>query len=297
MKTSLKVILLLLAVVAVVGSLLFFAKSKLDPPRAFSHEGEQASRVRQLISGVRQGLDADTLDQRWFAANHLIGFLDDNQLLRPGESDTLKMMLMEQYVPAFVRKCELKFGWSIWEDSDLKRMRQRIGLLRRQQNSKGKPVVGLVTSLGGQLDRIEGVLDRYDRACLLAEGSGYKSLADSRQRIREARQYQADPYLRKNTRLMHELDSVAVRLQRSHYSYLERSVASLANCGTNWEAFQDRYDGVGREISLFADSSRAGYGRYHGVADLRSDMRRYYRQADKEFNNKTAWDYIQDIFF
>ncbi|MBO4659064.1 MAG: hypothetical protein J5637_05530 [Prevotella sp.] len=297
MKTSLKVILLLVAVVAVVGSLLFFAKLRLDPPRAITREGTQAEQVRQLIKEVRQGLDSDTLNQRWFAAHHLIGFLDDNQLLRPGESDTLKMQLMEHYVPAFARKCELKFGWSVWEEKDMDKMRQRIKLLQQLENSKGQPVVRLRPSLNGQLDRIEGVLDKYDRACALAEGSEYKSLADSRQRIREARQYQTDTYLRKNTHLMHELDSVAVRLQRSHYHYLERSVEALANYGTNWEDFERRYDGVEREINLFADSSRAVYGRYFGVADLKSDIRGYYRRADHEFNDKSAWDYIQDIFF
>ena len=297
MKTSLKVILLLIAVVAVVGSLLFFAKLRLDPPRAISREGTQAGQVQQLIKGVRQGLDSDTLNQRWFAVHHLIGFLDDNQLLRTGESDTLKIQLMEHYVPAFARKCELKFGWSVWEEKELSQMRKRIKLLRKQENSKGQNIIALQPSLNGQLDRIEGVLNRYDRACALADGYGYKSLADSRQRIREAREYQADTYLRKNTHLMHELDSVAVRLQRSHYRYLERSVEALANYGTNWEDFERRYDDVEREVNLFADSSRAVYGRYLGVADLKSDMRHHYRQADHAFNDKSAWDYIQDIFF
>lgn len=297
MKTSLKVFLLSLAIAAVAGSLLFFAKLRLDPPRAVSHDGEQAALVRRMIDNVHQGLDSDTLDQRWFAAHHLIGFLTDNQLLRPGESDTLKVMLMEKYVPAFVRKCELKFGWSVWEDSDLKKMRQRIQLLKGIENSDKHAIVDLRPSVNGQLDRVLGVLNRYRQACDLAERRDFKSIADSKDRIREARRYQSDAYLSKNTHLMHELDSVPTRLQEAHYRYLERCVASLANPGTSWEAFQERYDGVGREVSLFADSARAVYGHYMAVGDLHSDMRSHYHAADREFNNKSAWDILLDKIF
>lgn len=297
MKTTLKVILLLLAVVAVAGSLLFFAKSRLDPPRVVAHDGEQANQVRRLIKEVKQGLDSDTLSQRWFAAHHLIGFLNDNQLLRTGESDTLQTQLMERYVPAFVRKCELKFGWSVWEDDDLKQMRKRINLLQHIEDSEGRSVVERQPSLNGQLDRVVNVLDKYKEACELVDRQSFKSLADSRKSIREARQYQADTYLSKNSHLMNELDSVPTRLQKAHYRYLERCVAALGNPGTDWEAFQERYDGVGREVSLFADSARAVYGHYMSVSDLRSDMRHHYHAADKELNNKSAWDIIWDNIF
>ena len=297
MKTSLKVFLLSLAIAAVAGSLLFFAKSRLDPPRGVSHDGEQAALVRRMIDNVHQGLDSDTLDQRWFAAHHLIGFLDDNQLLRPGESDTLQMMLMEKYVPAFVRKCELKFGWSVWDDSDLRKMRQRIQLLRGIENNERKTIVDLRPSVSGQLDRVADVLNKYRQACDLAERRDFKSIADSKDRIREARRYQTDSYLSKNTHLMHELDSVPTRLQKAHYHYLEHCVAALANPGTSWEAFQERYDGAGREVSLFADSARAVYGHHMAASDLRSDMRSHYHAADRALNNKSAWDILLDRIF
>lgn len=297
MKTTLKVTLLLLAIVAVAGSLLYFAKSRLDPPRAVGTEGEQAARVRRLISEVRQGLDSDTLSQRWFKAHHLIGFLNDNGLLRTGESDTLQMELMERYVPAFVRKCDLKFGWSVWDDDELAQMRKRIRLLRGIEDSRQRSIVDRQPALNGQLDHVEGVLNRYREARALIADRSFKSLADSRTRIREARTYQADAYLGKNNDLMHELDSVPSRLQKAHYRYLERAVAALANPGTSWEAFQERYDGVGREVSLFADSARAVYGHYMGVSELRSDMRGHYHDADRRFNDKSAWEILWDQIF
>ncbi len=297
MKTSLKVILLFVAIVAVVGSLLFFAKSRLDPPQAAELDGEQAAQVRLVIGEIRQGLSTDILNQRWFEARHLIGFLDDNQLLRPGESDTLKTMLMEKYVPAFVRKCEMQFNLSVWDDGDLNKMRSRIKLLRKEADSKGHSVIGLRPSLSGQLDRIGGVLGKYDQARDLVGRSEYSSLSKSKERIRMAQQLKADTYLRNNSSLRSELDSVPIRLVKSHYDYLQRSVEALANPGTSWEAFQERYDAVGREVSLFADSARSVYGHYISVSDLRSEMRGYYHDADRNFNSRSPWDILWDNIF
>ena len=291
MRALLKITLILAAVALVAGSMFYFAKTRLDPPRFSMGEGDFAALVGRNIKTMSHQRIQDNVDAQLFKTRHLIGFLDDNRLLTTTQSDSLKAVMLSTYTPAFVDWCDHCFHAPTWYDEELKQMRRQIGYVKGVLDSRGKRMLSPGTKDRLMLDRVSGVVERYDTACQIARNQDFVSLDNSRRKMEKVSRYKTDRYLRNNVRLMHDLDSMGIWLEDSHYQHLEARVEHMGQY--RWmeeDEFDALYQKVEGEIDEYDEHAAVLYGRTHNVSGLRRELEEHAEDAKDYYNRQSFFD-------
>ena len=96
MKTALKVILLFAVIAVVAGSMLYYAKTRLEPPMPIDAGNPHANKAWAYVESVGESRNKTTLNQRFFSTRQLVGFLHDNQLVETEEADRLMVALLQR---------------------------------------------------------------------------------------------------------------------------------------------------------------------------------------------------------
>ena len=276
MRGLLKVCLVLLAIALATGTMLYYAKTRLDPPRAVVETRVHADHVRSSIELIGQAYGVDKLRERFFTCNHLIGFLDDNNLLSIEESDSLKSQMVGKYIPAYADWCLRCFQAPTWYADDLRKMNSDIKRIRGIRRADKTAIAPKGSRQGERIDSVAAILNRYESAKSLVrrgEGMTYESITDSEKRIHRAKAYRRDPYLKNNVTLVNALDSVPYWLEKAHYAQLEKWVDNMANCTyMDEEEYDQQHNRVMERIDNYEESAYGVYGRSHSVKPLRSRM-------------------------
>jgi hypothetical protein len=130
MRTTLKIFLVLAAVFAVAGSLIFFFKTKLSPPQPLADGNPHLEQAEQCVAKI-QGAPSDSiLNARFFEARHLLTFLADNGLLTDKDGDMLKTEMVERYAPLYADKCFGHFKESYWDEKVIQQIPLQIAVAK-----------------------------------------------------------------------------------------------------------------------------------------------------------------------
>lgn len=299
MKTLLKVFLLLASVALIVGGSLYFAKTRLDPPRSVAVGNPHVAHVGSCIAQIQQAHDDNGLYQCFFRTNHLIGFVSDQGLVTAAESDSLKTAMLQRYVPAYARWCNRYFKVPTWYEGDLRQMRKHAKLVRGVKDSTGKAIAAEGSATGRELDEVMRVLERYDSASYLVRNTEFVSMQVSESRIARARRLRRDEVLSYNVRLVHQLDSVAYLTEKSHFKYLEERVEHMSQYAwmNGLDNFMALYDKVSAEIDDYEYGADEVYGRSRGVNSLRRRLETYKSEAERHYDDRPFFERVVDEIF
>ncbi len=289
MKSFIKTVFLIAVAIMTVGAVAYYAKTRLDPPTALSLGSQYVPEVEREIDWINPSTNEITLNRQFFKVHHLIGFLTDNQRLRPEESDRLKELLAQKYVPGFVHQCLLTFRHTSWSASDMKAIQNRVALIKKMVRSDGSRVVGRGTALNNKLDSMFSVTQRYEEARQLAYNPRFVSLDNSKRKISRANAYRHHDLLKYNVSLCDSLLRLPLKLERAHYERLQSRVEMLQYYRSRSEEDYDSlYQKVQVEIRQYADSANAVYGTSRRVDDLKSDAHDYAVKA-KTYYKVSDW--------
>ena len=274
MRTLLKILLVAGALAAVVASMAYFAKTRLEPPSAVNSTNPHAAEVEKSIEKINGNLGETALNRQFFEVKHRIDFLCENNLLSKEDGDKLKTTMMERYVAEYADKAIQRLGNTSWNDQDIDDIASQVKMARNVKTSDGKRVVETLPEYGERFNRVLAVVERYDSAKVLAQGKTYQNWANTKKRMARAKRFMHDKYLSRNQQLVSDLEAFRFRLEEAHYEYLENRVAMLGNYKQIEEADYDNIcHGVDEEVSLYADSAAVVYGHDpKSVSQLRSAM-------------------------
>lgn len=252
MKTLTKIVILLLAIMAVVGGVLWYAKTQLESPMAeTSHEANYENVIEGAI-GEMKGKDRDTQREdmeRLITKCYVfydLGKISDR--LYGQYTDQIWNIYAGTYITYAEQELDKQESWNelkltrIYKDSkSLKDWSESIGMNQNQNLSK--------------INRLMGVRGMYNDARKYADIDGWKSLFESEMIMNKVRKYQNDTYLRKNTDLQSRLSKVGKRLSRNYYKSLDNRVSNMEN--TYSEISESRFNTQKGQI----DRSMKGYGK------------------------------------
>ena len=276
MRTTLKIFLVLAAVFAVAGSLIFFFKTKLSPPQPLADGNPHLEQAEQCVAKI-QGAPSDSiLNARFFEARHLLTFLADNGLLTDKDGDMLKTEMVERYAPLYADKCFGHFKESYWDEKVIQQIPLQIAVAKGVRLSDGESAVDRSKEAHDVLDEVLEVVCRYDSAKLLARGKTYQNWANTKRRLSRAQRFMNDEYLGCNIELVRSLDSLRYRLEKSHYAYLGLQSRRLAGYRSmDKEDYDSLCQVVDEEFRHYEDSAHIVYGipqREEEVDSLRHEM-------------------------
>ena len=281
-----KTILLTTVILLVLGAILFFVKTRLDPPFSIMPDRQYQEKAQALIDNLKTNVSMEELNKQFFQAAHAICYMADSLLIEGDAADKLKEDLCEKYVPAYSDKCFDYFKkHTVWDSTEIKNIREQIGVVKLITDSKGKRVVNNGTTLNDQLDSVFYVTKRNDEALKMLKNKTFQNMEHSEKVMEQVNTYKKHDYLKYNTSLCDSLSNVGRKLNDSHYQSLKNRVINLQHPNTDEETFENIYQQLLADIEEYRTKARDVYGFYHDVGELKYEAERNHENGLEEIND------------
>lgn len=286
MKTIVKILLLVVAVLLAVGGVMVYQKTKVAPPMAMTFKNQYVSAAMCEIEQLDSAKTQKELDYAYASILNRLKIQQENSFLDEKEIDELMKKFASQYVSTYVAYCGEAFLKSVWPEEELQGMMQRIKELRSLRTADGQSV--LADDSNEKLNSTESVIRNYYAANSAAAVGGYNGVQSAKQKIGTAKKYASMSPINNCTELVNRLNSVASRLERAHYAYLAGQVEKLRNYQNYSE---DQYEGlcdkVEKEFKDYKKNASSTYGRMSNVSALEERAARYYSNASFDSSVET----------
>lgn len=282
MNKSIKITLLIVAIIAAVGGVMAYYKTIVSPPSHLAFSNQYVSAVKDDIAHLSDVSTTAGLDSSFVVITDEINFIWKDTLLDNEERDELLEAFAVQYVPKFAEDCNKLFVSADWYESQLKQLSSKITQLRSLRSSGGTAIIG--GDAGTSLSKVESVISAYYSAKAVAANTRYSSLAAARTKIAQAKRYASMSPINNCRALVAQLNTVPARLEQSHYAYLVGQVNRLKNY-YNYD--QTSYDnlalGILDKLDEYKKKARSVYGHVSDISSLEQRAGDLYGNA--QFNN------------
>ena len=285
-KNLLKATLIFLAVIIAVTGILVFMKTRVQPPKRITFVNQYTDNIHQESVKLENVTEKELKNDFKLILNRIEMMQRENLITEEERTASINEYL-NAYVPAFRTWCEDKFNQSVWSQSNLSFMRQRINEIKRYQ-SNGDDIINADNM--SKLNEVENILTKYYAAWKLEKISIHNS-QESRINLNKAKEYKQDPHLSKCTALMNSLNRLTSRYQQSHYNYVNKLVQKLdmSNYPTKYtmNEWAENYTTAKSAINDYNSVASSLYG----VSTDSFDLVEYKRAAKYGFREMiSAWD-------
>ena len=284
-----KVLILSTVILLVLGALLYFVKTRLDPPFSIMPERQYEEKAQSYIDEINPKASMKELNTQFYKAAHIINYMGDSLLLEGDVSDKLKENLCEQYVPAYTNKCLEYFkSHTTWDSTEINNIRKQVGNVKLLLDSRGNRVVDNGSALNDKLDGVFNVTQRNAEALGIIKKYKFQDMASCEKIMERVRTYQNDDYLKYNTSLCDSLGTVGKKLEKAHFKSLKERVHELYYCEDySRDTFEKKYNKIMTDIDDYRKKAQNVYGTSHDQYDI------------NELGNKAKYyyDWAQENYF
>ncbi len=275
MNKSIKISLLVIAIVLAFGGVMAYYKTIVSPPGKLEFKNQYVLSAKRDISKVKSANTDLALDSVFNAVPDIIDFQFANTVLSDQERDELVESFAAQYVPAFVAACNSKFSQSYWDESKLRAINARISQLQQLRSTDQRIVVQ--GEANASLNEVKNVIVNYYDANRAAFANSYCGVQSAKERIARARRYANMPPINNCIDLVNRLNSVASRLEQAHYAYLSNQVELLnQNLSLEQTEFDNLALSISAKIDEYKEKAKGAYGHVSDVSGLESRAAYYY---------------------
>lgn len=284
MKTPIKIVLLVLFSIGAVAGIFVYAKTRVSPPV----DTEMIDQYAPVLAAETEKLGSITD----FAAMRSAYIMMDDKVARYRHEKVIDNAASDVYrvrIDSIYGKSLLDFGYSRfktskWKYDDINYALELLDELLADRLTNGKAAVSS-DFIAGAAD-IKGIVDDYHAAVRLTKRTGYSSVNDASDKIRQARNYAAHRYLKNNAALLNDLNAMPERLANSHYNYVSGLVNSLYNYASmTKDDYMRSVERVDKAINEYKGTSVYG-SKKKGVDDLSRSAARIVNDAMVYYENK-----------
>lgn len=278
MNKSIKILLLVAAILLAVGGVMAYYKTIVSPPGKLKFSNQYVNAVKKDISKVKS-LNTDfALDTTFVGITHELDFLLSNSFLSDQERNELMESFAAQYVPTYVSSCNSKFNKSVWNEGELQKINARISELQTLKTTDQKIIIQ--GDANASLNEVHNVIVNYYDAKRAASASGYNGLESAKQRIATAKRFASMTPINNCSDLVSQLNSLSSRLEKAHYAYLASQVERLRPF---WNYSQTEYDelalSVSDKLTEYKKHAKNVYGKASSISNLENRAGNYYSNA------------------
>lgn len=286
MNKSVKILLLVVAVIIAIGGVLLFMKTIVSPPQDLEFKNQYELALNQKIEGFKK-VDSDNLEREFATLTDLAHRFKEESSIDDKFFDQEYTEIIGVYSPKFAQYCFGQFQKSVWDESEHKWMEDRIAQLRKLTIEDGsRKIMDNYAESDGRFSIILKTIGKYREAKSLSNRISYSGLGEARSRISKANQYKQDDYLKNNAALMKALNSLPSRLEASHYAALRAKVNTLANYYSySADSYDVLSDNVVAALKEYKQNAQSVYGESRSLSDLEADASRYYNAAVEYYKN------------
>lgn len=227
MKTSVKILLLVLFSIGAIAGVLVFAKTRVAPPSNLElvdqysinleSEAKSFDNIKDFSESKEAYIRMDDRLRRFLNENAIDSKVSDEYRKRIDESYG---KVLKSYIFDLLQK-------SVWPEEKLNEMLTMLSSLRADKLTTGENAVteDFITSA----DKINNIVGDYRTALHFSKNVSFNGVNDASSRIQKAKSYSTAEYLKNNAALVNALDILPSRIARSHYGYVSNLVNALGN--------------------------------------------------------------------
>ena len=285
MKTTLKIGILLIALVLAVGGIMIYAKTKVNPPTTPRQIDVYSSDLAQCKISLQNVSKKESVDSVFFTIIDRIRIYSQEGKIRDAVTNKELDDAVGIYMPMYLRRCFEKFEQSVWYDSEHARMLVEIADLRKIKHSDNTDVIN--NSTQDSLNIIIQTINRYKQARRISKSTRFTGVSNAQSIISQARLLANDKYLSNCTDLKNALNSVRSEIAQSHYRYISAQVEKLSQYRYFGQSYYDNtlVPQVDAAVTEYDNKAVALYGKKQNVEPLWARARGYYDQASSYYNN------------
>lgn len=283
MKTSVKILILVISLAIVAGSILFFFKAIAAPPVSAEISEQHISDINENIGKINDDISEVSLEETFLSTDRKISLWKENGLINTSMYDESIRAFLEHYVPVYVSQTKSHLKQNNWGDSEREKIETRVNYLRKEELSNN---MGVVISYGSKmsdnLSELEKICDNYTEASKLLRNCSFKSLTDSKMRIEKSQDFVNDEYIG-NSDLNSGLKEFPCKLGDSHYRYLSYQLGLLSNWRyVSLSTTEGNFKQFNKTCDDYKNANIYGDGHPKSVFDMKSDAQRYMSSAYDE---------------
>ena len=227
MKTSVKILLLVLFSIGAIAGVLVFAKTRVAPPsnlelvNQYSVNLESETKTFNDIKDFSESRSAYIrIDDR------LQRFLNENAI-DSKVSDEFRKKIDESYGKVLKSYSFDLLQKSVWPEEKLNEMLTMLSSLKSDKLTTGESAV--TEDFIASADKINNIVGEYRTALRFSKNVSFNGVNDASSRIQKAKNYRSAEYLKNNAALVNALDILPSRIAQSHYSHVSNLVNALGN--------------------------------------------------------------------
>lgn len=227
MKTTVKLLLLVLFLIGAIAGVLVFAKTRVAPPSNLELVDQYSKNLESEIKAFDNIKDFYESRGVYIRMDdRLQRFLNENAI-NPTVSDEFRKKIDESYGTVLKSYSFDLLQKSVWSEEKLNEMLTMLSSLRSDKLTTGENAV--TEDFIASADKINNIVEEYRTALRLSKNVSFNGVNDASSRIQKAKSYKSAKYLKNNASLVRALDILPGRIAQSHYGYVSNLVNALGN--------------------------------------------------------------------
>lgn len=269
-----------MSTVVILGNIIYFSDSRLSAPEKIHYTNDHFNSIQKDINSIKNEL-RKKMDADFFRISDMIELSRKELFITNNERDILLNELTSKYLPWFFDVCRNKFKNSYWDEQDHVWMMSRINLLRGLRiKSNSERLIESDSNM--ELTKIAGIIEKYRKALEESKSPVFVSIEQSRSYVANIATYMADSNLKYCKNLKVKLEEGKLKLNDSHFQYLEKRVNQLDTYRMyEIDSYRHLYQGIMNDIQAYNENAFGIYGVCSSTSYLA-------RQADEKFNKRVS---------
>lgn len=225
MKTSVKILLLVLFSIGAIAGVLVFAKTRVAPPSNLELVDQYSLNLKASYASFDTIKDFNDSRVEYIRLDDKLNrFLSENAI-DAKVSDEYRKKINETYGKSLRTYGFGIFQKSIWPEDKLNELLSMLISLKGDKLTTGENAVSddFITSS----DKINSIIGDYRAALRLSRSTSFNGVNDASSKIQKAKSYRSAEYLKNNAALVNALDALPGRIAQSHYGHVSNLVNAL----------------------------------------------------------------------
>lgn len=225
MKTSVKVLLLVLFSIGAIAGVLVFAKTRVAPPSNLELVDQYSNELKSSCASFDTIKDFNEARVEYIRLDDRLNRFISENAIDAKVSDEYRKKIDETYGKSLRSYGFNLFQKSVWPENQLNEMLSMISSLKSDKLTTGESAVS--EEFIASADKINSIVGDYHTALRLSKSTSYNGVGDASSKIQKAKSYRSAEYLKNNAALVNALDALPGRIAQSHYAHVSGLVSAL----------------------------------------------------------------------
>lgn len=223
MKQTYKTLLLAVLILAAIGGVLFFVKTRVAPPMAIEAVDQFCEVIEAHTDSLKNAPSCIAMRPVFVELNDKVKRFREEGLLESRDANNYELNVNAIYAEALSDYGYRLYNAPTWNGATIEQMLEWAEELKAEKLPGGASAVP--AGFGAKATELRGIYNDYLGAKSIVSQTYYTTPADIQSKISRSRSYAQNKYLQNNTELAKALSELPARLAKAHYDFIDKQIS------------------------------------------------------------------------